>query len=76
MCYIVAKKFGEPGCVAMKTTHGEQLVSLKNKLIDLVGIDNIQLITISRPMAYGEYEPYRFVKTPEEFESEVLKMHA
>ena len=27
----------------------------------------IQLVTISRPSAYGEYEPYHFVDTEEEF---------
>lgn len=33
-------------------------------------MDDIQLVTISRPSAYGEYE----VDTEEEFEREVIKM--
>jgi hypothetical protein len=49
-------------------------VDFKKKLINLVGYDKIQLVTISRPSAYGEYEPYRFVTTEQEFEQEVLKM--
>ena len=34
-----------------------------------VGTDEIQLITISRPSAYGEYEPYQFVDTEQEFQT-------
>lgn len=33
-----------------------------------VGYETIQLVTISRPSAYGEYEPYQFVETEQEFE--------
>ena len=33
-----------------------------------------QLVTISRPSAYGEYEPYNFVDTKEEFEHAVVNM--
>ena len=29
--------------------------------------NKIQLVTISRPSAYGEYEPYRFVESEVEF---------
>ena len=36
-----------------------------------VGTDEIQLVTISRPSAYGEYEPYQFVDTEQEFEQKV-----
>lgn len=33
-----------------------------------------QLVTISRPSAYGEHEPYYFVDTEAEFEKVVLNM--
>ena len=36
----------------------------------------IQLVTISRPTAYGEYAPYRFVHSEEEFAAQVLAMRA
>ena len=39
-----------------------------------VGYDKIQLVTISRPSAYGEYEPYRFVETKDEFAQAVEQM--
>lgn len=37
------------------------------KDVNKIGCDRIQLVTISRPSAYGEYEPYRFVTSEEEF---------
>ena len=50
---------------------GVYLVDFKKKLIKEVGVENIQLVTVSRPSAYGEYEPYRFVDTEQEFEESV-----
>lgn len=38
------------------------------------GIKRIQLVTISRPTAYGEYAPYTFIENEEEFEKLVEKM--
>lgn len=63
MCYLVAKKFNYAGCLALQMTHGQHLADFKDKLMRAVGYDTIQLVTISRPSAYGEYEPYRFVET-------------
>ena len=74
MCYLVAKDINEIGCVAWKTTHGKALAEFKSLLEEKVGYDRIQLITISRPSAYGEYEPYHFVYTKEEFMSAVEQM--
>ena len=67
MCYLIAKNIDEEGCVAFKTTHGKHLSTFKKSLIEKVGYDKIQLVTISRPSAYGEYEPYRFVESEAEF---------
>lgn len=74
MCYLVAKDVNAVGCVALQTTHGEHLVNFKKKLIQQVGTKRIQLITISRPSAYGEYEPYQIVDTEEEFLQAVFNM--
>lgn len=73
MCYLVAKKADGIGSIALQTSHGQHLVDFKKKIIKEIGIENIQLVTISRPSAYGEYEPYRFVDTEQEFE-ENLKL--
>ena len=74
MCFLVAKKYNESVCIAMQMQHGKHLSEFKADLLKTVGYDRIQLITISRPSAYGEYEPYRFVDTEAEFKSLVEKM--
>ncbi len=74
MCYLIAKKFNGIGCLALQTSHGQHLVDLKKKIINEVGTDKIQLVTISRPSAYGEYEPYHFVDTEQEFEQKIKRL--
>ena len=74
MCYLVAKKFNEAGCLALQMTHGQHLADFKEKLMRAVGYDTIQLVTISRPSAYGKYAPYRFIETEQEFEDAVKNM--
>ena len=74
MCYLVAKDINKRGSVAIKTQHGAELIAVKRELMQAKGIDRIQLVTISRPAAYGEYEPYRFVHSMNEFKEEVLAM--
>jgi len=73
MCYLVAKKADGIGSIALQTSHGQHLVDFKKKIIKEIGVENIQLVTVSRPSAYGDYEPYRFVDTEQEFE-ESLKL--
>lgn len=74
MCYLIAKKFSHIGCLALQTSHGQHLADFKSKLINQIGTDEIQLVTISRPSAYGEYEPYQFVENEEEFEKQLLSL--
>ena len=74
MCYIVAKHVDKVGSVAMRTSHGKHLTALKKRIEEQVGYKKIQLVTISRPSAYGEYEPYRFVDAEAEFEQAVTEM--
>ena len=74
MCYLIAKNIDDVGCVALRTTHGKHLSEFKRMIEAKVGYEKIQLVTISRPSAYGEYEPYRFVETKEEFVCMVEKM--
>ena len=74
MCYLIAKHIDEIGCVALKTMHGKHLSDFKRNIENKVGYEKIQLVTISRPSAYGEYEPYHFVDSEEEFEEAVVNM--
>lgn len=74
MCYLIAKDIDSVGCVALRTVHGKHLSEYKRELIKKIGYDRIQLVTISRPSAYGEYEPYHFVDTEDEFTKAVSSM--
>ncbi len=49
MCYLIAKKFSETGCLALQMTHGQHLADFKERLVQAVGYEDIQLVTISRP---------------------------
>lgn len=74
MCYLVAKHVNKEGSVALKTKHGKELVDFKHELLSLVGYDKIQLVIISRPSAFGEYEPYKLVCSKGEFKAETIAL--
>ena len=69
MCYLIAKRMNKPGCIALQTKLGEEMAKFSDEIQERLGYD-IEIITISRPTAYGEYEPYHFVNSYEEFEKE------
>jgi hypothetical protein len=74
MCYLIAKDRNKEGCIALKTVHGHHLAEMKAELNKSVGRKGVQLVTISRPTAYGEYSPYTFVQTEQDFKNAVLAM--
>ncbi len=74
MCYLIAKDVNSVGCIALQTSHGSHLAKYKSELLKKIGYERIQLITISRPSAYGEYAPYHFVNSESEFTKAVLAM--
>ena len=43
MCYLVAKKFNDVGCLALQMTHGQHLVDFKERLMRAVGMIGICL---------------------------------
>lgn len=67
-CYLVAKRRNKTGCIALQTEPGKDMAKFADRIQEKLGYDII--ITISRPTAYGEYEPYRFVSSYKEFEKE------
>ena len=69
MCYLVAKRINKTGCIALQTEPGEEMAKFADRIQERLGYD-IEIITITRPTAYGEYEPYHFVRNYEEFEKE------
>lgn len=70
MCYLIAKKFGKSGSIALKTERSAEFARFVDEYQEEIGYD-IQLVTITRPSAYGEYEPYQFVETYDEFQEKV-----
>lgn len=74
MCYVVVKDINKQGCFAYKTKLGKELSDLTSKLNKLASHRGIQIVTISRPTAYGEYAPYSFVNSQEELENMVRAM--
>lgn len=69
MCYLIAKRMNKPGCIALQTEPGEEIAKFADRIQERLGYD-IEIITISRPTAYSENEPYHFVRNYEEFEKE------
>ena len=67
MCYLIAKDKNKHGSYALKTKHGKHLAELKGELNIHAAPKGIQLVTISRPSAFGEYAPYHFVHSEKEF---------
>ena len=61
MCYVVAKNANKIGSVAIRMKLGKPVVQLKAEMNSRYLNKGIQFVTISRPSAYGEYAPYRFV---------------
>ena len=74
MCYLVAKKFDEKGCLAVEAERGKELASLVSYL-GLKTLDKgIQILTVTDMDTYGEYKPYNLVLSEKEFISKVLSM--
>ena len=74
MCYVLAKDRNKHGCVALKARIGEELSELVVELDALAPHKGIEIVTISRPTAYGEYAPYSFVQTADELKEAVRRM--
>ena len=74
MCYLIAKEFDKKGCIAVKTRHGQALADFTENLQKQIGENGVQLVTISRPSAYGEYEPYEIMESEEKFRERVLNL--
>ncbi|HBF6354747.1 TPA: hypothetical protein KOS96_003936, partial [Clostridioides difficile] len=58
--YIVAKKFGEVGCIASKVERGERVGALIEYLSLTMLDKGIEIVVLDKPNMYGEYAPYEF----------------
>ena len=66
MCHLVVMWFSRTGCLAMRTRAGQDLVEMKRRIEERFCSNDLQLVTITRSSAYGEYEPYEFVSSEKE----------
>ena len=74
MCYLIAKKFSDTGCLAVKVESGKALANLVTYLGLRTLHRGVQILTLSNSETYGEYKPYHFVTSEKEFIDKVLNM--
>lgn len=74
MCYLIAKQFNDTGCVAVESKGGRATAGLVSFLSDRTKDKDIQILSVSDTEVYGEYKPYKFVKTEKDFIDKVLEM--
>ncbi|MGO0862045.1 DUF6718 family protein [Clostridioides difficile] len=74
MCYVIAKKFNNIGCLALRTEQGDKLGALTEYLSLATLEKNVQIVVLGDIRSYREYEPYRFLDDEGDFISQVLKM--
>lgn len=74
MCYLIAKKFNEQGCIAVESMRGKALSSLVSYL-GLKTLDKgVQILTVTSMEMFGEYKPYTLLSSEKEFINRVLDM--
>ena len=74
MCYLIAKKYKEEGCLAVKAERGKTLAALVTYL-GLKTLDKgVQILTVSDMDMYGEYKPYNLIESEALFIQKVLNM--
>lgn len=55
MIYLVAKNKYKHDCCTFKTESGQNIVKIQRKLFEIGRNKGLKVVTISRPIAYGEY---------------------
>ena len=58
MCYLIAKKINDRGCIALQTNFGQDLKYLSDYLTSRTVGKGIQIVTINNILGYPEYKPY------------------
>ena len=74
MCYLIAKKFNDHGCIALQTNFGQDLKYLSDYLTSRTVGKGIQIFTINNILGYPEYKPYTLIDNEKEFVILVLEM--
>lgn len=66
--YIVARNPQINGCIALADKRGKDTANFVSDIEKK--FDGLEIVVITRPEAYGEYNPYTFVLTREQFINE------
>ncbi len=74
MCYLIAKKFDQPGCIAVEASRGKALAKTVTELGRLTSERGVQILTVSSMEAYGEYKPYVVLHSKDDFINQALNM--
>lgn len=74
MCYLIAKKFNDHGCLALQTNFGKDLKYLSDYLTSRTVGKGIQIVTITNVNGYPEYKPYEIIDNEKDFVNKVLSM--
>lgn len=74
MCYLIAKKRNERGCMAVEAERDKALAALVTYLGQRTLGKGIQILTVNDMDVYGEYKPYEIIPSEREFVSRVLAM--
>ena len=67
MTYLIAKRFDQSECLAVRMEPGKELAKLVSEMGRKYLDKGIQILTLSNPETFGEYKPYLFIKTLDEF---------
>lgn len=67
MCYLIAKKYDRPGCIALETTRGKHLADVVSLLGKELLDKGVQILSVTDMDVYGEYKPYTLVPSETEF---------
>lgn len=73
MCYLIAKRFSQHGCLATQKEYGPELASLVDYLGRKKSGTDVQILTVSSKEAFTEYQPYEDCSEAE-FITKVLEM--
>lgn len=74
MCYLIAKKFNNHGCLALQTNFGKDLKYLSDYLTSRTVGKGIQIVTITNVNGYPEYKTYEIIDNEKDFVNKVLSM--
>lgn len=73
-CYLIAKKYDQRGCIAVKAQRGKELASL----VSYLGLKklnrDVQILTVTDMETFGEYKPYVIIDSESEFIQKVMEM--